>query len=96
MLRALIVAALACALCAGGAYARPVGGAPAVFVSVEGSSQLVGVDLTTRAPGCDLHTSYGYGSPGGYGGGSSPPPPPPPPPEPASPDPVSVSGSARI
>lgn len=47
MLRALIVAALASALCVGGASARIAGGTPAAFVSVEGSSQLVGVNLTT-------------------------------------------------
>lgn len=49
MLRALIAAALACALCAGGASARTEGGTPAAFVSVERSSELVGVDLTTGA-----------------------------------------------
>lgn len=47
MLRALIAATLACALCAGGASARTDGGTPAVFVSAERSSELVGVDLTT-------------------------------------------------
>jgi len=47
VLRALIAAALACALCAGGASARTDGGTPAVFVSVERSSKLAGVDLTT-------------------------------------------------
>ena len=47
MLRALIVATMACALCAGGASARAGGGTPAAFVTFERSSELVGVDLTT-------------------------------------------------
>lgn len=47
MLRALIVAALACAACAGGASARTEGGTPAAFVTLERSSELVGVDLST-------------------------------------------------
>jgi DNA-binding beta-propeller fold protein YncE len=47
VLRALIAASLALALCAGGASARTVGGTPVAFVSVERASQLVGVDLTT-------------------------------------------------
>jgi YVTN family beta-propeller protein len=67
VLRALIAAALTCALCAGGAAARQEGGTPAVFVSLEGSSQLVGVNLTTgrvvariRVPaGPSDVTSYG-------------------------------------
>jgi len=47
VLRALIVAGLVSALCAGGAVARPDGGSPAVFVSVGSPSQIVGVDLTS-------------------------------------------------
>jgi YVTN family beta-propeller protein len=47
VLRALIVSALALALCAGDASARAGGGTPAAFVSLERSSQVVGVDLTT-------------------------------------------------
>jgi len=50
VLRALIATAMvcsACAACAGGASARAQGGTPAAFVTVERSSQLVGVDLTT-------------------------------------------------
>jgi hypothetical protein len=47
VLRALILVLTGLALCAGGASAGSAGGTPAVFVSVEGSSQLVGVDLTT-------------------------------------------------
>jgi len=46
VLRALIVAALFALLVAGGASARPSGGTPAAFVSVERASLLVGVDLT--------------------------------------------------
>lgn len=67
MLRALIAVVLACALCAGGASARTGGGTPAVFVTLEGSSQVVGVDVTTGKvvarvrvpPGPRDVTSYG-------------------------------------
>ena len=45
MLRALIVAAVSAALCAGGASARTGGGAPTAFATLERSSQVVGVDL---------------------------------------------------
>ncbi|HSI97597.1 MAG TPA: YncE family protein [Gaiellaceae bacterium] len=67
MLRALILAAVALALVAGGASAEPSGGAPAALVAAERSSELVGVDLTTgrvigrvRVPrGPHNVTSYG-------------------------------------
>ena len=47
VLRALIPAVLTLAVGAGGAAATPTGGTPAVFVSAERASLLVGVDLTT-------------------------------------------------
>lgn len=47
MLRALIVIAVTLAVAAGGATARSTGGTPAVFVSAESASLLVGVDLAT-------------------------------------------------
>jgi DNA-binding beta-propeller fold protein YncE len=47
VLRALITIAVVLAVTTGGASAKSEGGTPAVFVSVERASQLVGVDLTT-------------------------------------------------
>jgi len=47
VLRALTAAALLLPIVSGGAAARPAGGTPAVFVSAERSSQLVGVNLDT-------------------------------------------------
>lgn len=48
MLRTLTVAVFVLAIGAGAAPARELGGTPVAFIAVEGSSQLVAVDLTTK------------------------------------------------
>lgn len=47
MLRSLILVVFVCLLSAGGASGHPRGGTPAAFVTLDGASQVVGVDLAT-------------------------------------------------
>jgi DNA-binding beta-propeller fold protein YncE len=67
VLRALTVAALACALGASGAAARTAGGTAAAFVTLERPSQLVGVDLTTGRVVARIRVPAGPGDVVSYG-----------------------------